>query len=69
MVSNAKEREYALTSLVNQIHSFDKEIFLGTMNVEFLHEEGVGDGLIRELFDLLSKDLFLGPVDSQASTI
>ena len=58
-----KEREYALIPCKSNTF-FDKENLLGTMNVEFLHEEGVGDGLIRELFDLLSKDLFLGQLDS-----
>ena len=62
MTSCIEDRNYALNSLVNQIVSCDNESILGIINVEFVHEEGVGDGLIRELFDLLSKNLFLAPI-------
>jgi hypothetical protein len=62
LADNENDAKFAMESIANQIVSLDKESILGHMNVEFIGEQGIGDGLTREFIDLISTDLFLKPV-------
>eukprot|EP00505_MAST-04D_sp_SCG-Rhode-Island_P002267 Stramenopile-MAST_4_protein_2267 len=54
-----------METVVQQIVCIPPRGLVGTLNVEFEGEDGIGDGPVREFFDLMSKQLLLKPIGGE----